>query len=962
MALERTPLPADAQFWPRAAQAVAQFAQRTGSPPGRLNAVTWIVPSGHHAVLARSALAQALGGGAFMPPRIVPLESWARHPLRTGVSGRVELFNALRDNAWIRESFGAHPAALWSLAGAVAELSDELTWLAAADPAALEGRLLASLNRHYFWRAERVLQPQAQLVLRLWHARRSADDGPARALAELGARASASAGPIVYTTADALDDARPVAPSRWEAGYVERWAQHAEVLLISADLGAAVAARPLLAAAWPELSAGAVPASAPIRARGVAAREALQAQDGGADGADGARPLTLLCAATLEDSAIGIAQQVLAWRHAGVESIALVALDRLIARRVRALLERALVRVRDESGWRLSTTSAAAAVMRWYDLVADDLYWRDVLDWLKSTFTLRGRERKRQEIAVLERAIRAGGALQGAGAIRGALAEYRRRRVDANPPAAEPAQGGGQPDRARADDLDGADAIVALLEAQAAATRAARATLGGHARALQAACDRLGMRAALADDDAGRAVLLEIDALAAELAHARGSATLAEFRALLAARLEELPFRDPGIDSPVVMLPLAATALRRFDAALLIGVDAVHLPAVRAGQLFMPNAVRAELGLSTLDDQLRAQAAQLAGVLAGTPRVAAAWRTQVRDEPNPLSPLLLRLQFVVRQASGDDLQQAVVPDTRVIRPVATLRPAPAAAALLPARLSATRVQSLVNCPYQFYAHDLLRLKRLDDVIEMPEKREFGTVLHDVLLRFHRHWKDADFAALDARQLADDLARHAREVFAPEVRRTPGMLAFQLRFEAMIDGYVEWLQKHAEAGWRWLAGEERVARPLTLAGGRTIELEGRVDRIDRAGAGDSERLHVIDYKVRRHDQLRRGLSTEGEDIQLPFYGLLLGSRVQSAAYLAFDRARENDSGVKPVALPREQPFDAVVARFAERLATDLQRIVDGASLPALGVEPTCNWCQMRGLCRRDYWERGDEEPA
>ena len=80
-----------------------------------------------------------------------------------------------------------------------------------------------------------------------------------------------------------------------------------------------------------------------------------------------------------------------------------VALDRLTARRVRALLERADVKVRDETGWKLSTTSAAAAVMRWFDLVIDDLYWRDLLDWLKSRFTLAERADKAAEVALIER-------------------------------------------------------------------------------------------------------------------------------------------------------------------------------------------------------------------------------------------------------------------------------------------------------------------------------------------------------------------------------------------------------------------------------------------------------------------------------------------------------------------------------------------------------------------------------
>jgi len=159
------------------------------------------------------------------------------------------------------------------------------------------------------------------------------------------------------------------------------------------------------------------------------------------------------------------------------------------ARRVRALLERAQISVRDETGWRLSTTSAAAAVMRWYDLVADDLYWRDLLDWLKSSFTLS--EPARQGAA--DPRVRAcnphswraaGGARDAAGT-------------------------GGTPARR----LIGAGGRRARGAGAAGGTGRAitqrRPTLPAHARALQTSLEALGMRTALAADPVGRDVLRE---------------------------------------------------------------------------------------------------------------------------------------------------------------------------------------------------------------------------------------------------------------------------------------------------------------------------------------------------------------------------------------------------------------------------------------------------------------------
>jgi ATP-dependent helicase/nuclease subunit B len=356
--------------------------------------------------------------------------------------------------------------------------------------------------------------------------------------------------------------------------------------------------------------------------------------------------------------------------------------------------------------------------------------------------------------------------------------------------------------------------------------------------------------------------------------------------------------------------------------------------------------------LSTTDAALRAQASQLAGLLAAVPRVAATWRVQFGDEPNALSPLLQRLQVVAKRALGDDLLRAAVRPRFEVTPEPVTRPAPQAAQLLPATVSASQAQSLVDCAYQFYARRLLQLVEPEDVIEMPDKRDFGSALHAVLRRFHAHWAAAAFEQIDAPTLIDSLRQHARAVFDPLVARSPGMLGFRRRFDGLVEGYVEWLRGHAAEGWRWQAGETSRTQPLVLRGGREVTLVGRVDRIDTDAHG---RLRVIDYKARPADMLKKHLKEPGEDLQLPFYGLLLARTAESAAYVSFDRARTGEPGVAAVEPP--QPFQDLVESVASRLQADLQRIADGTPLPAIGVEAVCRHCEARGLCRRDYWQHG-----
>src|SRR4029453_13346318 len=94
----------------------------------------------------------------------------------------------------------------------------------------------------------------------------------------------------------------------------------------------------------------------------------------------------------------------------------------------------------------------------------------------------------------------------------------------------------------------GALELLQAIEAQMIQTRRAPPRFAAHAAALRATLDALDMRAALSADVVGAQVLELLDVLEAELAPARGRATLVEFRAVLAAHFEEAAFVDAQFD------------------------------------------------------------------------------------------------------------------------------------------------------------------------------------------------------------------------------------------------------------------------------------------------------------------------------------------------------------------------------------------------------------------------------
>jgi ATP-dependent helicase/nuclease subunit B len=137
---------------------------------------------------------------------------------------------------------------------------------------------------------------------------------------------------------------------------------------------------------------------------------------------------------------------------------------------------------------------------------------------------------------------------------------------------------------------------------------------------------------------------------------------------------------------------------------------------------------------------------------------------------------------------------------------------------------------------------------------------------------------------------------------------------------------------------------RKALEISLNDSRMLTLKGTLDRVDGSSEG---RVAVLDYKTQDKAVLKKKLERPGEDVQLPVYALLLGETVAEAAFVGIDRG-------KAEMVPFAGDLEEGGRQALERLRAMFDAIYRGAPLPAQGVGEICGWCEMRGLCRRDYW--------
>jgi ATP-dependent helicase/nuclease subunit B len=889
----------------------------------------------------RVALAEA-AGGAVLLPRILGARQLAAEALPdTAATPLPELECVLRLAEALSRFRSIFPDQdPLRVAEALYAIFDELVLNAARLPDD-EAAFAERLREAYGAQLIEPLSREAQIVHRLWRAYIEDIGERAPAFAYLAGLTAAldqlpDDAPLYWLGADALAQAEAVRLRPLiAAGRLQFWTQGRS----QGRDGAA--ARALLEALGQPLPA---PDSSTAPPRQVLldlafADDARPARERAAEVPPAAaRGLRIVAAAHAEHEARIVDLAVREAILNGARRVAIVSPDRRLARRVRALLERAGLTLEDRVGWALSTSRAAAALASWLDCLATGFHFRPLLDLLKCGFFHidegdDGHESGPEAEAVL------------AGLLARALLQGRS--DDSRP-------------------IAGLDALQALVAGRYPAAferlRSAAAALpladAGRSRSdwassLRDSLKRLGLAAAFAEDDAGSQVFAVLNALDAAIAGSAIRLRWQEFRALLDRRLEQATFRPSNLAQPQVALyTLEQTQGLSADCLILASATRAQLPGSAPGEAFFNQGVRRELGLPTWPQRQSLSLARLRRVLEAAPQVVIT-HAGSDGEPPQLSPWLDALDAFARAAGATPLQeprlaaQALLAAAEVTDPQAQRLPAaptpPAEVvpdpALIDWLLSASGHQALIDCPYRWYASRLLRLSADNPADQDPGRADYGQRVHRILQAFHAEIDPAlpppyagGFTADDAPAIVARLAALADAVFAADLAARPLAQVWRQDFERLTP---------------FLAGE------LIAAGGGPVEVEidrqaavagwtlhGRLDRLQRSAGGTV----VVDYKTgavpRREDVLA------GESVQLPHYALEAGD-VQRVAYWDLKK-------LAAVAIEGEELAD-LAAGVETRLATMRGQLVDGAVLHAQGDRRTCERCDFSGVCRRDGWQ-------
>ncbi len=252
-----------------------------------------------------------------------------------------------------------------------------------------------------------------------------------------------------------------------------------------------------------------------------------------------------------------------------------------------------------------------------------------------------------------------------------------------------------------------------------------------------------------------------------------------------------------------------------------------------------------------------------------------------------------------------------------------------------ARLSATALETFLQCPFQYFAQRLMRLKTAPP---RPEERlsflEQGNIVHEVLAEW---W-----------QQPQDIASLFERIFAlrlEEAHIPNGYHTERLR-NAMLDDLKRFTSQDPWPRRDWKSQTEiKFAFPLAEG----LEISGRIDRLDVAPDG---RAFVMDYKYSAAQRVKDKLKNENL-MQAPLYLLAaehLNSQPSGMFYVGVKGGIEyagwsGDSSMDGLALPEN--WLEITRERTLRLVEEIR----GGRMEILPADPdNCRFCDAKDICR------------
>jgi ATP-dependent helicase/nuclease subunit B len=283
------------------------------------------------------------------------------------------------------------------------------------------------------------------------------------------------------------------------------------------------------------------------------------------------------------------------------------------------------------------------------------------------------------------------------------------------------------------------------------------------------------------------------------------------------------------------------------------------------------------------------------------------------------------------------------------------------------RVSVSRLERYMKCPFQFYVSNVLQVAEQpeDEVSRSPLER--GRFLHELFETFFHEWQERKRGRITAESI-DEARALFEEIAGPALRSLPpaeaGLERARLFGSAVGSGIVDRvfaMEAERGAGIRERLMEYELDDAFTFVGedgaSRDVRLRAKIDRVDLLDDGT---FRLIDYKTKYVPDRRQAL-------QLPIYSACVQTSLlkthgrtisaSEAMYLSF----EGPQAVVPLE-ERGKLFEDLTTSAGHRLVAALDDIAAGRYPSRPETKNLCTMCAFVAVCRHPGGLEDDVENA
>lgn len=441
-----------------------------------------------------------------------------------------------------------------------------------------------------------------------------------------------------------------------------------------------------------------------------------------------------------------------------------------------------------------------------------------------------------------------------------------------------------------------------------------------------------------------------------------------------------IPFEGEPLSGLQIMGVLETRALD-FDRLIILSMNEGIFPLKKAANSFIPYNLRRGFGLPTYEHQDSVWAYHFYRLIRRAKQVTLLYDTRTTGlQTGEVSRFVHQLRYHYQYPLIDEL---VVYDvaSSAVPPISVQKTAEVEKLLSdflsggPRALSASAINTYLDCPLKFYFSVLEQIQEEDEITETVERDVFGSILHKVMEDLYAPFKGklvtADLLKLlrkDQPLLTGTIARAFAELFfkSPVVRPLVG--------ENFLTG--EMIRKYAEkileqdarfTPFHYIESEKKVRVNLALGDGKVVQLKGFIDRVDAL----DRVLRIVDYKTGNgklvFDSIDGLFDKEVKDrpkavMQVFLYAWMYqqlseytGMPIQPAIYYlrtlfqrSFNPVVEQKKGRGKA--DKVNSFQEFAADFEDKLRQCLDEIFN-LDIPFTQTETgkACAYCSFRGLC-------------